>query len=198
VEACDGQQGRALAPECDLVITDLLMPNLDGYALCKALRARSPVPIIAMSAMKTGVEDRVRALRTGADDYIPKPFEPAELLARVEAVVRRARLAVRTEELGIIRVDCLVLDLFRQTARFGDRPQVSLTPTECRLLARLAQSAGRPVSRQELQVALWGNATQETEATVASYIVGLRRKIEPDPKRPRYLTTVREAGYQLF
>lgn len=197
IEAEDGQQGFELADSADLIITDLAMPNRDGFALCKALRARSAVPIIAVSAARTLVSDRVQALHSGADDYLAKPFEPAELLARIEALRRRTQMSARIERAGVIRVGDLAIDLLDQTVSVDDRQPISLTPTECRLLARLAQKPGDTVSREALQAALWGVVTPETDATLATYVMGVRRKIEPNPRQPRYIQTVRQAGYRL-
>src|SRR5581483_9250032 len=135
--------------------------------------ARSSVPILAISATRTSVDDRVRALRIGADDYLPKPFEPAELLARVEALARRARATPRLDGAATLRADGIALDLLQQTVRVHNGPPVALTPTECRLLARLVQSPGQVVSRRALREALWGSGAVETADSLASYVAAL-------------------------
>jgi DNA-binding response OmpR family regulator len=197
VEASDGREALERLEGCDLVIADLVMPNLDGFGLCKAVRVSSWVPILAVSASRTGVSDRVAALRLGADDFLGKPFDPTELLARVDALARAVRRRAQLEEDGGLRVGDLRLDLLQQSVQLGDDAPIALTPTECRLLARLAQTPGHAVSRHALQQALWGHASRESETTLSGYVADLRRKIESDPHRPRRVITVRGAGYRL-
>jgi len=197
VEAADGQRGLELAPGCDLAITDLVLPGPDGYSFCRSLRERSAVPILAVSGTRNATQDRVRALETGADAFLPKPFEPTELLARVEALARRARRAAPPTEAGQVRAGRLALDLVQRTATVAGGPAVALTPTECRLLARLARSPGQAVARVDLEQALWGVVGRPGSGTLASYVAALRRKLEPDPRRPRLVLTMRSLGYRL-
>lgn len=180
---------------CDLVVTDLVLPGADGYELVRRIRRISWVPILVVSA-RAEIPDRVRGLRTGADDYLGKPFDPSELLARVEALLRRAR-HVATEEAGVIRAGALSIDLKRQVASVEGGGQVRLTPTELRMLTRLAQPPGEVHSRDELAEAIWGAAPNAAPSAITTYVAELRRKLERAGGRPRLLQTVRGAGYRL-
>lgn len=179
----------------DLVVTDLVLPGADGFELVRRLRRVSWVPILVVSA-RTEIPDRVRSLRTGADDYLVKPFDPSELLARVEALLRRAR-RVASEEGGVIRAGQLSIDLKRQVAALEGGGQVRLTPTELRMLTRLAQPPGEVHSRDELAEAIWGTAPTASPSAITTYVAELRRKLERAGGRPRLLQTVRGAGYRL-
>ena len=188
----------------DMLLLDVVMPGLDGLELCKRIRATSNVPIIVLSA-RGDIPSRVRGLQLGADDYLPKPFDPTELLARVDAVLRRSSRAARTDLDGRMRIGNLVLDLTEHRVELrqarGGKKQVQLTPTEFKLLLVLARSPGRAFSRQELQSTLWGPAASVSQATsnstVNAYVSELRDRLEDDPKNPRYLVTVRNVGYKL-
>ncbi len=175
----------------DLIVLDVMMPGESGLELTEALRRDGPVPILLLTAMGEP-ENRIDGLERGADDYLAKPFEPRELLARIRAILRRAPppdLAV-----GEIKLGEFSFDLKRQELARGSAP-VRLTTSEARLLQALAASAGRPISREELtrRSQLIGN-TRAVDVQVAR----LRRKIEPNPKAPRYLQTVRGEGYVLW
>jgi DNA-binding response OmpR family regulator len=188
---------RALdAERFDAVTLDVLMPDGDGLQLCRQIRRISSVPILMLSA-RSDVLDRVQGLKFGADDYVGKPFDPSELLARVEAMIRRARrVGVRDHE-GRVQVGDLTLDPVRQTVGVQGGAPVELTPTEFRLLLDLALAGGEPRTREQLETAVWGEAATARPNTVESYISDLRRKLEADPRRSRYLLTVRGRGYRL-
>jgi two-component system response regulator MtrA len=180
----------------DLVVLDVMMPDLDGVDLCRRIRQQSGLPILMLSA-RDHVTDRVRGLRNGADDYLGKPFDPSELLARVNALLRRAQQTPALRQ-DTLRVADLVVDLINQTVTRGNEPPVSLTPTELRLLVRMASAPGRPWRRKDLLIAIWGTNVETAQNTVDSYISDLRRKIEPDPRHPQYIRTVRGIGYRFL
>jgi DNA-binding response OmpR family regulator len=194
--AADGVAGldRALKEKPDLLLLDIMLPKLDGFALCAELRRLShPVPVLMLTA-KSQVEDRVTGLDAGADDYLVKPFSTRELLARVRALLRRARQAgkaVRHLTLGTVRID-----LARQTATRG-RAAVHLTAREFAMLRLLADADGEPVTRERFLDVVWGYTAFPTTRTVDNHIVALRTKLEPDPEHPRYLKTVHGVGYRL-
>ena len=204
VEAADGASAQSiLAVESfDLAMIDVVMPGIDGLELCKRIRATSNMPIVVVSA-RGDIQSRVRGLQLGADDYLPKPFDPSELAARVDAVLRRSNRAARADGDGRMRIGDVTLDLTEHSVELrqprGSRRNVQLTPTEFKLLLVLARDPGRAFSRQELQASIWG-ASSEADAgrsTVNAYVSGLRDRLETDPKNPRYLVTVRNVGYRF-
>jgi DNA-binding response OmpR family regulator len=180
----------------DLLISDLVLPGADGLELVRQVRRRSALPILMVSG-RGEIADRVRALKTGADDYLVKPFDPSELAARVEALLRRARQTSRGLENGVVRAGDLAIDLTRHVATVAGHGTVHLTPTEVRLLLRLARSPGEVRSREELAEAVWGETDGASPGAINTYIADLRRKLEPIPNRPRMLQTVRGVGYRL-
>ena len=194
--AADGEEGlaRALSETPDLILLDLMMPRLDGYALCAELRQRAnTVPILILTA-KGRLEDRVKGLDLGADDYLVKPFSTEELLARVRAVLRRvtrASAVLKTLLLGDVRIDFV-----KQQAARG-RKAVHLTAKEFAMLRLLAESGGEPVSRERFLDVVWGYAAFPTTRTVDNHIATLRSKIEKDPEKPRWIQTVHGVGYRL-
>jgi DNA-binding response OmpR family regulator len=194
--AADGERGlqRALEEKPDLILLDIMMPKLDGYAVCAELRRLSnPVPILMLTA-KGQVEDRVTGLDAGADDYLVKPFSTEELLARVRALLRRSRRQGQAPtKLKLGEVD---IDLARQTARCGRKP-VHLTAKEFAMLRLMAEAPGEPVSRERFLDAVWGYTAFPTTRTVDNHIASLRGKIEKDPEAPRWLITVHGVGYKL-
>jgi DNA-binding response OmpR family regulator len=194
--AADGESGlqRALEEKPDLILLDIMMPKLDGYAVCAELRRLSnPVPILMLTA-KGQVEDRVTGLDAGADDYLVKPFSTEELLARVRALLRRARRQGQAPtKLKLGEVD---IDLARQTARCGRKP-VHLTAKEFAMLRLMAEAPGEPVSRERFLDAVWGYTSFPTTRTVDNHIASLRGKIEKDPEAQRWLITVHGVGYKL-
>ncbi|HWY75214.1 MAG TPA: response regulator transcription factor [Verrucomicrobiae bacterium] len=194
--AANGEDGlkRALEEKPDLILLDVMMPRLDGYAVCAELRRLSnPVPILMLTA-KGHIDDRVAGLDAGADDYLVKPFSTDELLARVRAMLRRVRRehhAPDTLALGEVRID-----LLKQTAIRGPKP-IHLTAKEFSMLRLLAETPGEPVSRERFLDIVWGYAAFPTTRTVDNHIASLRAKIERDPDKPRWIKTVHGVGYRL-
>ena len=194
--AADGARGleRARAEKPDLILLDIMMPKLDGFALCAELRRLgSAVPVLMLTA-KGQIEDRVHGLDAGADDYLVKPFSTEELLARVRALLRRMERKTRTAlklKLGEVEID-----LARQTAARGKK-QIHLTAKEFSILRLMAEAEGEPVTRERFLDVVWGYAAFPTTRTVDNHIASLRSKIEPDPDEPRWLKTVHGVGYKL-
>jgi len=177
----------------DLIVLDLLLPELDGADVCRLLRAESRVPIIMLTARSTD-EDKLRGLGLGADDYLTKPFNPRELVARVRAVLRRA--TPEEEPAQDMRFGDLVISFVRHEVFVHGR-SADLTPTEFRLLEALARESGRAFSRSELLDRAFGYDYEGVERTVDVHIMNLRRKIEPEPGKPRYIGTVPGVGYRF-
>ncbi|MCF3973841.1 response regulator [Paracoccus salsus] len=199
--AHDAAQARRLLSglEFDLIVLDVMMPGEDGFSLTRALRERIQTPILLLTA-RGETEDRITGLESGADDYLPKPFEPRELLLRIGAILRRVPVAEMSQpkflSLGMLRYDTDKGELWQ-----GDT-HLRLTGSEQALLRRLAASRGQPVSRADLIEDLGrgggnGDETEHSERAIDVQITRLRRKIEPDPKEPRFLQTVRGTGYML-
>lgn len=181
----------------DLVLLDIMMPHIDGLEVCRAVRKTTKVPIIFLTA-KGRVDDKVVGLKSGADDYLPKPFEPAELLARIEAVLRRSGGSITDHDSMPITGGGLRLDpLHHQVIRERDGSEVDLTPTEFRLLSCLMQNQGRVLTPTILVEKVWGYDYEGESNPVAVYIRRLRIKIEEDPRQPRHITTVRGHGYRF-
>jgi DNA-binding response OmpR family regulator len=181
-----------------LIVLDVMLPELDGLALLRIVRERSDVPIVMLSA-RGSVADRVYGINEGADDYLPKPFSPAELVVRVKSVLRRTAGRARTPEpRGVVAWGDLSIDLDRFEVRRGQH-LLRLTPVEFRLLAALLEAGGRVLTRQALMDALYGPAGGEAfERTVDVHIGRLRRKLGESPEDGRYVATVRGAGYRAM
>jgi two-component system alkaline phosphatase synthesis response regulator PhoP len=177
----------------DLVVLDLGLPGLDGLDVTREVRRDSTVPIVMLTARDDEL-DKLLGLELGADDYLTKPFSPRELVARVRAVLRRADRPVDTAER--IRAGEVVLDVPRMRTEVAGA-DVELTPTEFHLLATLAARPGRIFTRSQLLDALHGVAFETYERAIDSHIKNLRRKVEPDPRRPRYVLTVYGVGYRF-
>lgn len=199
--ARDAAQARGLLRglEFDLIVLDVMMPGEDGFSLTRDLRKRLDTPILLLTA-KGETSDRITGLESGADDYLPKPFEPRELLLRIAAILRRMPAQELTQPkfltLGPLRYDTEKGDLWQ-----GETP-VRLTGSEQALLRRLAADQGQPVSRADLIEDLGRGTsapddTENSERSIDVQITRLRRKLEPDPREPRYLQTVRGTGYML-
>jgi two-component system response regulator RegX3 len=185
----------ALTQSVDLVLLDLMLPELSGEDACRVIRAHSDVPIIMLSA-KDGEADIVDGLELGADDYVTKPFSTPELIGRIHAVLRRGR-DDRPDGSGFVRtVGGLSIDIERDTATVDGRP-VPLTPSEFKVLALLAREPGTAYSRRQIMEHLWASRFIGDEHTCQVHISSLRRKIEPDPSRPRRIQTLRGIGYSL-
>ena len=197
--ARDGQTALTLArhEHPDLIVLDLMLPGeMDGLDVCRSIRqdpSLSETPIIMLTA-RTQETDRLIGLELGADDYVTKPFSPREVVARVRAVLRRA--SGHAESSGGVRVGDLAVDLANRRVTVGGQP-VSLTPTEFDLLAVLARNPGRPFTRAQLLDLVYDVAYAGYDRAIDSHIKNLRRKIEPDPREPRYVLTVYGVGYKL-
>jgi DNA-binding response OmpR family regulator len=178
----------------DLIVLDLMLPEVDGLEVCRTLRRESDVPIVMLTA-RTTEQDKLSGLDLGADDYITKPFSPRELMARVRAVLRRVQEIPYPDQqeaaFGELRVDFL-----RREVTVGGR-NANLTAAEFRLLAALATEPGRVFDRADLIDKAFGNYFEGFERTIDVHIANLRRKVEPDPKQPRYIKTVYGVGYKF-
>jgi DNA-binding response OmpR family regulator len=191
----DGKTALAAARSAkpNLMVLDLGLPDLDGLDVTRALRKESNIPIIMLTAR--GEEtDKLIGLELGADDYLTKPFSPKELVARVRAVLRRAETTPADEEM--IRIGEVTLDVPRMRVTLGQRP-IELTPTEFELLAALARQPGRIFTRAQLLDAVHGVAFESYERAIDAHIKNIRRKLEPNPREPRYVLTVYGVGYKF-
>jgi DNA-binding response OmpR family regulator len=197
-EAGEGAQALALVRESDfdLLILDLVLPGCDGLSVLRALRAvRSPLPVIVLTA-RGAENDRVEGLRLGADDYVVKPFSIKELLARIEAVLRRA--PARPGELARIRFEGGQADLARQEIRYDDGGRCELSDRERQLLHYLASNSGRAISREELLARVWGlDPAGINTRTIDMHVARLREKLHDGPGSPRIVLTVRGQGYMF-
>ena len=193
--AVSGEEALAAfaADEPDLVVLDVMLPGLDGFEVCRLVRDRSSCPIIMLTA-KGAEEDKVRGLRLGADDYVTKPFSAQELLARVEAVLRRARPPEAGERQAAISIGDLHIDQQRKQVTLAGR-DVRLSPTEYRLLLCLAVNAGVVLSRDELLTQVWGKAYKGEDEILRVTLWRLRQKLADDS--PRYIVTRPGLGYML-
>jgi DNA-binding response OmpR family regulator len=179
----------------DLILLDVMLPDGNGFDACRRIRERHRMPIVILST-KRMIEDRVTGLEIGADDYIVKPFEPREMIARVRAQLRRATELSRDGAATIIRAGRVAVDTSLQDAVVDGAP-VGLTQKEFRLLHLLATRAGKAVSRDFLIEQLWADEELASDKNVAVYIRRIRQKIERDPDAPEVLLTVRGFGYRL-
>lgn len=198
--AADGLTGldKALGGMYDLVLLDIMLPGMDGLEICERIRSKDREQAIIMLTAKTNDEDIIEGLSLGADDYVSKPFSVAQLVLRIQAVLRRSRIGVETE--NHIRLgDNFELDTRNLSGHRGQKT-LTFTRREMEILRYLNANSERPVPRDELLSKVWGYAKNldiETR-TVDIHIAKLRRKIEPDPSQPRHLVTVRGAGYRLL
>jgi two-component system alkaline phosphatase synthesis response regulator PhoP len=193
--ARDGTSGLEMARQNqpDLVVLDLGLPRLDGLAVARALRRDSDVPIIMLTA-RVDETDRLAGFEVGADDYITKPFSPRELVARVSSVLRRARhspAVTGTFDVADLSIDIAKLRVERRGAA------IDLTPTEFHLLAALARYPGRVFTRAQLLDAVRGTEVESFERAIDAHVKNVRRKLERDPHRPRYVLTVYGIGYKF-
>ena len=192
--AYDGSEALRLAQEArpDLIVLDLMLPGIDGLKVCQALRTESDVPIIMLTARTTD-EDKLTGLSLGADDYVTKPFSPKELAARVRVILRRLPGERGPDE---ITYGQLSVNFLRREASLGGSP-LDLTASEFKLLGVLAREAGRVFNRGQLIEKVFGYDFEGFDRTVDVHILNLRRKLEPEPGKPRYIRTVYGAGYKF-
>lgn len=192
--AYDGNEALRLAREShpDLVVLDLMLPGIDGVEVCRTIRADSDVPVIMLTARSTD-QDKLDGLDIGADDYVTKPFSPRELAARVRAVLRRFPGERGPDE---IKFGHLTVNFLRREAYLAGKP-LNLSTTEFKLLGTLVREPGRVFSRSELIERALGYDFEGFDRTIDVHILNLRRKLEPDPSRPRYIKTIYGAGYKL-
>jgi len=189
---------RKVAEEIpDLILLDIMMPEMDGFEVLQRIREMSSVPVIILS-VKGEEWDRVRGLDLGADDYITKPFSSRELLSRIRAVLRRVEMEPPVPRAGQIVVDdSLTIDFDRRRVVVRGR-ELALRPTEYRLLYHLVSNAGRVLTHRSLLTKVWGPEYRDEDHYVRLYITYLRQKIEDDPRRPRYILNERGIGYRFM
>ncbi len=179
----------------DLIILDLMLPGLDGFSFCRRLRRKYDIPVIILSA-RTSEEDRLSGFEVGADDYVTKPFSSAELIARVKAVLRRIRGGKAPEDRTQLAGGPVRLDLESRKVWIRDQ-EVHLSRKEFDLLALFLQHPNRVFTRDHLLEAVWGDSSEWGTRTVDTHVHWLRKKIEDNPRRPRYLQTVPGVGYRF-
>ncbi|MFD6970171.1 response regulator [Streptomyces sp. NPDC059979] len=198
-EASDGGSALRLAAarKPDVIVLDLGLPDMDGIEVIKGVRGWSRVPILVLSARHTS-EDKIRALDAGADDYVTKPFSMDELLARLRAAIRRQEgpTVSPADDVAVVTTDGFTVDLVAKKVRRGDR-SVRLTPTEWHLLEILITHPGRLITQSRLLLEVWGPSYGENTNYLRVYMAQLRRKLEADPSRPRYLITEPGMGYRF-
>ena len=193
--AGDGVQGleQAQAQEPDLIVLDLLMPRMDGLEMLKELRSFSAVPVIILTA-KGSDTDRIKGLQLGADDYLPKPFNPDELVARIEAIRRRLQPTDKDKDAELFRMGDVSIDFSKREVLVRGE-STYLTRTEWLLLSQLANNAGRLMLYEELLTRIWGPEYRDDIQILRTWLSRLRRKLQSDPKSPQLIRTVPKAGY---
>lgn len=193
LEAPDGEAALRLAQEQspDAAILDVMMPRMNGYELTRALRRTSDIPLLILSA-KSQDNDKILGLNLGADDYIAKPFNPMEVVARLKAHLRRAGGSKReTLTVGALTLDTAAMQLYK------DGRAIPLTPTEYKILAQLMRAPGRIFTKVQLYEGIAGEFFESNDNTMMVHISKLREKIEDDPRNPRYIITIRGLGYKI-
>lgn len=196
LSASDGADGlnKAVKEKPDLILLDIMMPRLDGLALCAELRRlANPVPVLMLTA-KGRVEDRVKGLDVGADDYLVKPFSTDELLARIHALLRRVTRQAKAP--GLLILGDVHIDLARQRAWHGIRT-IHLTAKEFAMLRLMFEEHGKPIARDRFLDVVWGYSALPTTRTIDNHIASLRSKLEPNPDQPTWIKTVHGVGYRL-
>jgi len=197
IEAENGLEAvnRAREDLPDMVLLDVMMPEMDGFEALRLIRETSNVPVI-MLTVKGEEEDRVRGLELGADDYVTKPFSPRELASRIKAVLRRSEMPTPAEE-SVIKVDDRLQIDFNRRQVIVDGEEVKLRPTEYRLLYHLVNNAGWTLPHETLLAKVWGHEYRDETHYLRLYITYLRQKIEEDPAHPEYILTERGLGYRF-
>jgi DNA-binding response OmpR family regulator len=196
VAVADGEAAikAARAGTFDVILLDVMLPNKDGFEVCRELRRAGVASMILLLTARTGESDKVLGLELGADDYVTKPYSPKELRARVKAMLRRSRADQLTS--GVTRFGDCEIDMGRGELRRHGKP-VATTPLEFKLLALFARRAGRVLTRRTLIDEAWGQDTAITERVVDNQVANLRKKIEPEPASPRFLKSVKGIGYRF-
>jgi two-component system alkaline phosphatase synthesis response regulator PhoP len=201
--AADGEEGlrKATSLPFDLIILDLMLPGRDGFSVCAEIRKAGLITPILMLTARSLTKDKVKGLKTGADDYVTKPFHMQELMARVEALLRRIpptaelhggqAIQGSVDQFGAIRIDR------RGTAVTRDGEALNLSAREFQLLKYFVDHAGTTLSREELLTEVWGYSVSTFTRTVDVHVASLRQKLEPDPRQPRYILTVQRLGYKF-
>ncbi len=200
-EAASGEEGVAkFSDDTDLILLDLMLPEMDGFEFCRYIRSRSSVPIIILTA-REDTDDLVQGLSDGADDYVMKPFTPQELMARIQALLRRVESkwlesSEKKKPKGLVTYGDLEID--HETLRvFRKDKEITLTHTEGALLAVFLENVGEPVTREVLSDKIWGDKEISTDRLVDIQVSRLRIKLEEDISSPRYIRTVRKVGYKF-
>jgi DNA-binding response OmpR family regulator len=197
IKACDGPAAIQAANQynLDLILLDVCLPNGNGFEICRQIRRTSDVPIIFLTG-RSQLQDRVMGLQIGADDYVAKPFEPQELLARVEAVLRRRDADLLNPVVRLSQGD-IMIEPIEHNVLFSDGRTVTLTPIEFRLIYYLMKNAGRVLNTDQILTKVWGYDDTGSSNLVAVYIRRLRAKIEDDPKIPTRIITIPNLGYKF-
>lgn len=202
IQACDGLEAIDLIKknEVDLIILDVMMPNLNGVETCLKIREMKEMPIIMLSAKSEDI-DKILGLNMGADDYLTKPFNPLELVARVKSQLRRfykfsKKVDISEDDKNVIQIDDLVINLETHEVSLIDN-LLKLTPTEFDILALLAQSRGKVFSIENIYESVWNQEFMTSDNTVMVHIRKIREKIEQDPRNPRFIKTVWGVGYKI-
>ena len=194
--ATDGEEGlrKALEMEPDLVILDVMLPKVDGFEVCRIIKKHKPEMPVLILTCRSSEDDRVHGLKIGADDYVVKPFSLRELLARVEALLRRRRIYERRFQK--VKFADVEIDLEAMSVKKGDKTH-RLSPREAKLLRFLIKNAGRTLDRRTILDNVWGFDYYGTARTIDNFIKRLRSKIEDDPENPQYIQTVFGVGYRF-
>jgi len=197
LSACNGLEGleQAQAQEPDMIILDVLMPKMDGLSMLKELRVFSAVPVIILTA-KGADADRIKGLQLGADDYLPKPFNPDELVARIEAIRRRFEPSKRLKIPEVFNLGDIAIDFKRHSVRVRDEEEY-LTRTEWLLLSQLINNAGRLILYEELLTRVWGPEYRDDVQLLRTCISRLRHKLGSDPNNPELIRTIPRTGYVI-
>ena len=177
----------------DLIVLDLMLPEISGFDVCRALRKESDVPIIMLTA-RDETTDKIVGLELGADDYVTKPFDPKELVSRIKAVLRRSQ--GQTAARNTLHIADLEIDVSKRLVK-RDKKAIELTPIEFALLKAMAEHPGQVFTRLQLLDRVQGEAYEGYDRTIDSHIKNLRKKLEPNPEKPRYIITVYGVGYKL-
>lgn len=202
IKACDGIEAINLLQEndIDLIILDVMMPNLNGIEACLKIREMKEMPIIMLSAKSEDI-DKILGLNMGADDYLTKPFNPLELIARVKSQLRRFykfgnKVMSAENDENVIQIDELSINLETHEVSLGDN-MIKLTPTEFDILSLLAKSRGKVFSIENIYESVWNQEFMTSDNTVMVHIRKIREKIEEDPRNPRFIKTVWGVGYKI-